>query len=40
MHLRKLTSDFHITSNLFLSFQDLVFGFLEFQFQLKISKVS
>ena len=32
-------SDFNITSNLFLSLLDLVSGFLEFQLQLKISKV-
>ena len=40
MHLRKLISDFLITSNLFLSVQDLVSGFQEFQFELKISKVT
>ena len=40
MHMRKLISDFHITSNLFLNVLDLVSGFLEFQLQLKISKVT
>ena len=40
MHLRKLISDFNITSNLFLNVQDLVSGFLELQLQLKISKVT
>ena len=40
MHMRKLISDFHITSNLFLNVLDLVSGFLEFQLQLRISKVT
>ena len=40
MHLRKLVSDFNITSNLFLNIQDLVSGFLELQLQLKISKAT
>ena len=35
MHLKKLISDFNITSNLFLNVQHL-----ELQLQLKISKVS
>ena len=38
MHLRKLISDFNITSKLFLNVQDLVSGFLELL--LKISKVT
>ena len=40
MHLRKLISDFNITSNLFLNVQDLVSDFLELKLQLKISKVT
>ena len=40
MHLRKLISDFNITSNLFLNVQDLVSGSLELQLQSKISKVT
>ena len=39
MHLRKLISDFDITSNLFLNVQDLVSGFLELQLQPKTRKV-
>ena len=31
MHLRKLMTDFDITSKPFLSVKDLVSGFLEFQ---------
>ena len=40
MHLRKLISDFNITSKLFWNVQDLVSGFLELQLQSKISKVT
>ena len=40
MDLKKLINDFHITSNLFLSVYDLVSGFLKFELQLKISKVT
>ena len=40
MNLRKLMSDFHIISNLFLSVYDLVSGFLELQLQLNITKVT
>ena len=40
MRLKKLMSDFHITSNLVLGVKDLVSGFPELQLQLKISKVT
>ena len=40
MYMWKLINDFHITSKLFLSVSDLVSGFLEFQLQLEINKVT
>ena len=40
MHLRKLISDFHITSNLFFECLGCSSGFLELQLQLKICKVT
>ena len=40
MCMWKLISDFHITSKLFLGVRDLVSGFLEFQLQSKINKVT